>query len=189
VSRQLLALVAALAAGLALAQYPGGGAPRGGTGSASHLPPSGASERRDPRASDVPVSVTGQVQVQLDRLGDDLRITAAQQPAWDAFATRAMRLADDVARSRFAVRSALDAPPSPAPQQFDRIADTARTRAVAIEGVAEAGRALYGTLTSEQKSIADRRLALVLLPLAAGASQVAPTRDEDAPSRGQRPPR
>lgn len=183
----LLALAACLAAAPALAQSPGGGT-RGGAGSASHLPPAGASERRDPRAADVPVSVSGQVQVQLDKLGDDLRITAAQQPAWDAFATRAMRLADDVARARFALRTALDAPPSPAPQQFDRIADGARNRATAIEDVAQAGRALYAALTPEQQPIADRRLALVLLPLAAGAPQVVPQRTDDAPPREGRAP-
>jgi hypothetical protein len=152
------------------------------------LPPSGAADRRDGRPADLPVSISGQVQVQLDKLGDDLRITAAQQPAWDRFASRAMRLADDVSRARFALRSALEAPPSPAPEQLDRIADGARHRATAIEDVAEAARALYAALTPEQQLLADRRLALVLLPLAAGAPQVVPARSDEPPSRDSRAP-
>ena len=171
----------ALAGADAFAQFPGGGQSggRGGTGATGGMQGGRSSqERRGERAPDTPVSLMGQVEMQLDRLEEDLRITAAQQPAWDAFARKVIRLADDVARARFAARAAQDTPTT-ALQQFDRLADTARNRVTAVEEIVDAGRVLYAGLTPEQKTVADRRLAQVALPLASGVSPPPPPRSDD----------
>ena len=57
---------------------------------------------------------------------EELRINAGQQKAWDAYATRVIRLADDVARARFATRE-LEGTAITAPQLFDRITETRKT--------------------------------------------------------------
>lgn len=180
------AIALALAGADALAQLPGGGqgGGRGGTGGML----SGRSAQRGEKAPDTPVSLMGQVELQLDRLEEDLRITAAQQATWDAFARKVIRLADDTARARFAARSQQQETPTTALQQFDRLADTARNRVTAVEEIADAGRALYATLTTEQKALADRRLAQIVLALANGVPPAASPRSDASPPPGARPP-
>jgi hypothetical protein len=174
-----LALAAMLAAANAEAQYGGSrGSPGAGQVSGSHLPPS--RNTQDPRAADGPVSLAGQVQVNLDRLGEDLRINAAQQKLWDAYATRVIRLADDVSRARFAAREP-QAENMTAPQLFDRATEIAQNRLTAVEEIVEAGRALYARLSTEQQRIADRRLAAVAMALASGMPPGAARPDDGTP--------
>ena len=161
-----LAMTGALAAGQAVAQMPGGGRGPSGSSGGSHLPaPKPVPESRP---ADQPVTLAGQVQASLDRMADEIRINPAQQKAWDAYATRIIRLADDISRARFAARNAQNAYVT-TPQLFDRIAETAQNRLTAIEEIVESGRALYAMLSPEQQRLADRRLALVPMALASSA--------------------
>ena len=161
-----IALAGTLAVGRAHADSP---RPSGPTGvSTSHIPQSKNSQ--DPRNADQPASLGGQVQQNLSRLEEELHINAGQQKLWDAYATRVMRLADDVSRARFATRD-LEGTTITAPELFDRINQTAQNRMTAIEDIVEAGRALYGKLSTEQQKLADRRLALIALSLVSGAPQ------------------
>jgi hypothetical protein len=190
ISIAIAALTIALAGVEACAQYPGGGQSggRGIPGGAGSTPGIRSSQdRRGERPPDTPVSLIGEVEMQLDRLEEDLRITAAQQAAWDAYARKVIRLADDVARARFAARATQEAPAT-ALQQFDRLADVARNRLTAVDEIANAGRALYAVLTPEQKALADRRLAPAALALANGLPPPAPSRSDDKPPPGA-PPR
>jgi hypothetical protein len=134
---------------------------------APHVPPPKARDRD--HGNDAPISLTGQVQEQLDRLEGDLRITAAERPLWSAYADRVLRLADDIARARFITRSS-DATDVPAPQQLERLADVARNRLAAVEDIVDAGKALYAGLAPDQKSTADRRLVAIALQLAASGT-------------------
>jgi LTXXQ motif family protein len=93
-----------------------------------------------------------------------------QRAAWNAYADKVLRLADDMTRSRFAARTSTRLTEATAVQQLDQLAGSARNRLTAVEEIVEAGKALYATLTSEQKAIADRKLALPMLSLATGAS-------------------
>lgn len=173
-----------LAAAQAVAQSPGGSRPGGPSGvSTPHIPPPRQSP--DKRDADSPTSLGGQAQANLNRLEEDLRINAAQQKAWDAYATRIIRLADDVTRARFATRD-LEGTSITAPQLFDRITDTAQNRLTAIEEIVEAGRALYAKLSTEQQKLADRRLALVAMSLVSGAPP--PGARPETPPAGGRPP-
>jgi hypothetical protein len=92
--------------------------------------------------------------------------------AWDAYASRVLRLADDISRARFATREAQGAGVT-APQVFDRIGVIAQNRLAAVEDIVEAGRALYERLSPEQQRLADRKLALVALTLASGVAPAA----------------
>ena len=145
----------------------------GGTPSSNmttHVPPPKTSP--DARGADSAVGLTAQVQVTLERPADDLRINAGQQKAWDAYASRVLRLADDISRARFATREA-QGDGVTAPQVFDRIGEIAQNRLAAVEDIVEAGRALYARLSPEQQRLADRKLALVALTLASGVAPAA----------------
>jgi hypothetical protein len=171
----------ALAAPMASAQYPGGGTggARGGTGgSPSHLP----DPKRGGPVAEGPVSLQYQVQVQLEDLQDALRLTPAQQGIWGAYSDRLLKLADDIARARFVRRATGE---DTALQQFDRLADVAHNRMTAVEDIAEAGKALYSSLSPDQKRTADRRLALIALQLA-GSGTAVPVGGEGG-SSGKRP--
>jgi LTXXQ motif family protein len=166
VYRIVIAIIAVAVAGMLAAEHAAAQAPRGGGGpSASHVPPPKGSPGE--RVTDVPSSLGGQVQASLGKLEEELRITAGQQKAWDGYATRVMRFADDVARARFAVRE-LEGTTVTAPQLFDRVTQTAQDRLTAIEDIVEAGRALYAKLSTEQQKVADRRLAVLAMMLATG---------------------
>ena len=170
----LLAAVAMISPAL-FAQYPGGhgdwpgtGGRRGGMGGGQAA--QGPGKTRDPPAADTLSASGAPVLVQLDKLEDDLKLTPQQRAAWNAYADKVLRLADDMTRSRFAARTSARLTEATAVQQLDQLAGSARNRLTAVEEIVEAGKALYATLTSEQKAIADRKLVLPMLSLATGAS-------------------
>ena len=175
----VLVLYAVLALSTAsVAQSPGGqGGSRGGMGGGRDGPRPDA--MRSAPAADAPLNPGAMVQKQLDQLEDELKLGAAQRDAWNAYADKVQKLADEVARSRFEARASTPGPSSAA-EQLDRIAGTARSRTTVIEDIAGLGRAFYAALTPEQKRVADARLALPLSLLATG---MAPPRVTDSPSR------
>jgi hypothetical protein len=161
----LATIIAALALmpSLALAQYPGGGGQpsggsRGGMGGSSMGRGSMGQPRDTTRA---PEDATVQLQIQLVELEEDLRLAPDQRAAWATYADRMRRLVGDIARNRNAMRF----PTGPAAQQFDFLADMLRNRLTAFEDVADAGKALYATLTPDQREVADRRLARMAVML------------------------
>jgi hypothetical protein len=157
----------------------GSGTPSGGP-SQIHLPP--PKPIPDARAAEAPfTAIVGQTQIALERLSEDLRINSAQDKAWSAYATRILKLADDIARARFIAREALSGEIA-APQMFERILETAQNRMTAVEEIVDSGRALYAVLTPEQQRIADKRLAMVALQLASGSQPGAPMRPGDGPA-------
>ncbi len=103
------------------------------------------------------------VALRMSQLEEDLRLQPGQMPAWNAYQERVQRLLEDRRRT---VREANTG--TTAPQRLDALADGARNRLTAVEDVVDAGKALYATLTGEQRNVADRRLAL---PLAALTTQ------------------
>ncbi len=143
----------------AIAQYPRGQSPAGGQ--APHL-------SHDRPASDAPASLGGPVLVQLDKLENELKLTDAQRPAWNAYADKLLHLADEMTRSQFVARTAPQPTDATAAEQLDRLTDSERNRLAEIEEIVAAGKAFYATLTDEQKAVADRKLVLTIRPLAAG---------------------
>jgi hypothetical protein len=146
------------APGASWAQYPGGsGSPGARTGRPGGQGPGGEARVLSQMSADE------QARGQLQELEEDLKLAAAQRAAWTTYATRVQQLADDVARNRNALRF----PKGPAPVQLDFVTETLRNRLTAVEDIMDAGKALYATLTSGQKAIADDRLARIAVPLIA----------------------
>jgi hypothetical protein len=190
----IAALALAATAQLAGAQV-GGGSPggtgRGGpggpgaTGGMGRHTPAGGDPRVDARPEAQTVSAD-QLRVRMLELEDTLLITAAQEAAWRAFSDRALKLADDIARSRWSTRYV----EGTVQEQLDRLVETARDRADAVEALADAGRRMYATLTPEQRALADRQLARALAPLVVGPQATGAARTPAAaPSPGTAPPR
>jgi hypothetical protein len=190
-----LAAIAACVAAVALsspawAQAPGGGN-RGG-GARGGADGSGGGPRADGMrgapSADAPLNPGALVQRQLDRLEDDLMPTAAQKDAWLAFADSVQRLADEVERIRADARTGIGGPANAA-DRLDWIAAGVANRAALIRRIAEQGRALYGTLTPEQRKIADSRLWRPLSLLAVGVAPAVNAPGSDDMARGGGAPR
>jgi hypothetical protein len=171
-----IAAAGLLAAPDARAQAPSGPSRSGPSPLGSHLKP--AQRGGAGSAADQPVSLMGQVQLVLDRLEDELRIGAHQQKAWDLYAARVLKFAEDLTRARFSARDMQDGGLS-VPQQFDRLAEIASNRLTAVEEIIDAGRAVYETLGPDQRKLADRELVIPPLRLLSGSAAATAVRAED----------
>ena len=185
--RAFAAILIALTATGAAAQYPGGGVGTGrpggagtGSGGKSALP-----QQRLPAPETGPASLADQVQIQLGELEEDLRINSSQRRLWSVFAYRVLKLAGDVTRDRDKLRF----PKGTAAEQFEFVADKARDRLTAIEDIGDAGKQLYAVLSPSQREIADRRLVRLAIPLVTNVQNTTarPERDGGGSSGGSRP--
>ena len=99
----------------------------------------------------------------LHEFHEDLKLTDAQEPAWESYVEKLRALARDVARESRSRPAQLDLL-----QRIDRIVDSARNRLTALEDIAQSAKSLYAGLTPEQQKTADPRLAnIIAMPLAA----------------------
>lgn len=105
--------------------------------------------------------------VTAEELRADLKLTDSQAPLWERYLQKVEALKEDVARDRARARASEAAD---APRALDRMVDVQRDRLTAMEDIAEAGRALYKMLDTEQRAVADTRLAR----LVAAATSVPP---------------
>ena len=155
-SGMVAALVAAtLVAVPAAAQTPGRPGGMGGMGAGA-----GMGSRPPAEARAASANLPELVQIRLAQLEEDLNLRPAQLPLWHAYRDRVMSLLDDVRRAgRVAASEAT------APQRLEALTDIARNRLTATEDIADAGKALYAALSTEQREVADRRLALPLMTL------------------------
>jgi hypothetical protein len=167
------AMIVALAGAVALdtwAQYPGGSGNPGGGDRRGGMGGSGRGKsdtaKSDQAGAGSEITLAGVVQLRLAELEEDLKLTPVQRPLWTAYHGQVMKLLTDVSRAGTGTPRG----EANAPQQFDRLADVARNRLAAIEDIADAGKALYAKLAPEQQALADRRLALAVLPLSGGES-------------------
>jgi hypothetical protein len=164
--RTMLAILAAAPA-VALAQMGGrrrGGGDGGGKGGGGKA---GGGEQINP------------LELTLHEFETDLKLTAAQQKAWDAYADGIRALQQDIARER-APRAA-GAQPDLA-RRLDRVADVARDRLAAVEDIVDSAKALLKTLSAEQQAAADPRLAN-LIGVSFGSACPQPSRPQKpAPS-------
>ena len=100
----------------------------------------------------------------------DLKLTADQQKAWNAYADGIRALQRDIARDR--APRASDAQLDLA-KRLDRAADVARDRLTAVEDIVDSAKGLLKTLTPEQRTMADPRLAS-LIGMSFGETACAP---------------
>jgi hypothetical protein len=90
----------------------------------------------------------------LARFKDELKLTPAQEPLWQAFADRVKQSA--AARPRAAPEPAAALP---APERMARMNALMKERLAAMESATDAFKRLYDALTPEQQKLADRHAA------------------------------
>lgn len=115
----------------------GPGYGRGGPGAGAGFSPAAAADGR------------------LAALKTELNITANQESAWQAFATKAKAQVE----SMQAQRAQAFAANQTAPERLAQRAEFAKQRAAHVEAMSATVKDLYDVLTPEQKAIADQRLA------------------------------
>ncbi|MGE0099073.1 MAG: Spy/CpxP family protein refolding chaperone [Hydrogenophaga sp.] len=90
------------------------------------------------------------------RIGDlknELKITAAQESAWTAFASKAK----EQAQTMQARRAKMQESAGPTPDRMAQRAEFMKQRMVSMESMNAAMKDLYAVLTPEQKALADQR--------------------------------
>jgi len=122
---------------------------------------------RPAKVQEKPENSVDQLALILAELQQDLKLTADQQVAWDAYARNLEALASDVARERGRTKEVMQ---MKVLQRLDHAVDVARNRLTAVEDIAAAAKKLYAGLTPEQQSMADPRLATAIAAAAASGS-------------------
>jgi hypothetical protein len=144
----------ALAAIGAVVQAQEGGRGRRGA------PPSADDAERGSRELN---SLTEEFSAHLLQVQQRLKLEAAQQAAWDAFAARVQALMQDQLRGIPAMPEHEDAP-----HRINRRVDIVRNRLAAMEDIADAASQLYALLTAEQRKLADELLPTTVPALYSG---------------------
>lgn len=122
---------------------------------------------RPAKVQENPENSVDQLALILAELQEDLKLTADQQAAWNAYARNVEALASDVARERARTKEVMQ---MKVLQRLDHAVDVARNRLTAVEDIAAAAKMLYTGLTPEQQSKADPRLATAIAAAAASGS-------------------
>jgi Spy/CpxP family protein refolding chaperone len=94
----------------------------------------------------------------LAALKVELKITREQESAWEKFTTKASQQAETMSARREKARTQMSAD-VPAPERLAQRTEIAKQRIANLETMTVAVKDLYGTLTPEQKKIADQLLA------------------------------
>ena len=116
-------------------------------------------------------SLAEQIGFRLNTVQDELNLRPDQFNAWAAYADKVKALTADITRERnraFVKSSTV--------QQIDGIVDSARNRLTALQDIAASAKALYETLSPEQKPVADARLVTTIPDAFTGRPGVATTR-------------
>ena len=91
-------------------------------------------------------------EARLAYLKTELKITPAQEPAWNAYAAALKQQAESMQALRSQMFAAAQ---SGGPEQFTQRAELMKQRAAGAETMAAAMKDLYAALTPEQKALAD----------------------------------
>ena len=124
-------------------------------------PPEG-SRTETPRDEVTAISANDQARMQLVNVHSALKLTPEQAPAWQVYENKVVGLLDDLSRG-------FNQPGGNALKQIDARVEVVRNRLTAMEDIAEAAVKLYGGLSEEQRTTADRMLPGTLPALYSGA--------------------
>jgi protein CpxP len=102
------------------------------------------------------VNPAAHVEGRLAYLKTDLKITSAQESAWNGFAAKARQQAEGM----HALRDKVHGATGPAPELMTQRAEAMKQRAAGMQAMATALKDLYAVLTPEQKAIADKDFAM-----------------------------
>ena len=151
-------LIALLAAGLGAPAQEGGRNRRGAAPS-----PDDADAAALERSARERGTLAGEFDAHLADVRKHLKLEAAQQPAWDAFARRAEALMQDQLRGVAEPSEGQDAL-----HQINRRVDVVRNRLAAMEDIADAAAQLYSLLSPAQRKLADELLPTAVPSLYSG---------------------
>jgi hypothetical protein len=155
----VVALALALCTADALAQFGG----RGGRG--GNRDQGGSQDSRSNRPALQESDTLEQMEYRLSLLEEDLRLQPTQTAAWDSFAGKVRAFLGDLARARArAMASPSGGESVSGVRRIEQAADDARNRATALDDIAAAAKALYATLTPDQRLLADVRFATIVAP-------------------------
>lgn len=101
------------------------------------------------------------VEAHLAYLKTDLKITAAQESAWNAFAAKSRQQAQGMHAMRDKMRETMHegAATGTAPERLATAAEAMRQRAAGMEAMSAALKDLYAALTPEQVTLAEKDFA------------------------------
>ena len=143
-------VVAAVALAVAAATY---AQPYGGMGQ-GFGPGMGMGHGHGPMAGVDPAAMAD---ARLTELKAQLKITAAQEAAWQTYAAQAKQQA----ASMQAMRAQMQAGTGTAPEQMGQRTAAMQQRAAGMATMTNAFAALYAVLTPEQKAIADQNVGMM----------------------------
>ena len=129
-----------------------------------------------------------QIDYRLSLLEEDLRLQPGQRAPWDAFAGKVRAFANDVARAKtrpLAVSGSAGA----GIRYIEQATDAERNRVTALEDIAIAAKALYGSLNQNQISLADMRMPTIVAPPPRSGPPPSTANNLFDPASGTRPPR
>jgi hypothetical protein len=134
--------------------------PRSGTQNGTNSPP--------PRPAPDSYEVT---EHRLALMEYDLHLTEQQKQPWQTFASKVRIYAGDLSREH-ALTSipASETPPVTGLQHIDLLTDGARIRVNELEDIQTAAKALYATLSDDQKKAADARMTTLIVTPSAAAT-------------------
>ena len=97
---------------------------------------------------------SARVEQRLARFKSELKLTAQQEPLWQAFADKSKAV---TAQGKQAMRERMkDDKPVSAPERMAQMQGAMKERVAAMESVSESFNRLYAGLTPEQKAAADK---------------------------------
>lgn len=102
------------------------------------------------------INPAAHVEARLAYLKTDLKITAAQESAWNGYAAKARQQAEVM----HALRDKVHGATGPAPELMTQRAEAMKQRAAGVETMAAALKDLYAALTPEQKAVADKHFTM-----------------------------
>jgi hypothetical protein len=126
----------------------------GGHGPMGHWHGKDGMEGRGPMGGHNPAAM---VEAHLAYLKTDLKITAAQESAWNAFAAKSRNQAEGMHAMHDKMREG--AATGTAPERLARAAEAMRQRAAGMEGMSAALKDLYAALSPEQVTVAEKDFA------------------------------
>ena len=91
----------------------------------------------------------------LDKLHAELKLTAQQEPLWQAFAEKSKA---EMGKGMQAMHDSSADTKLSAPERMDRMQTAMKDRLASMEAVNESFKRLYAALTPEQKAIADQQM-------------------------------
>ena len=105
---------------------------------------------------DMKMDHSAQAQKHLSELKSKLKLTPAQEPAWNTFSEQVMSQAKNMGMMAGRMKKDMPSMPQTAPERMAMMASMMKDRAQNMSSMADALKTFYDTLTPEQKMAFDK---------------------------------